>query len=105
MHPQIIQYPNGGGFFARHWHSLTPQRLGFIVLLSKPGVDFKNGGTVFEINGEAVSVGERHDIGDILIWRYDYPHWVTQSDLSDKFNWDSSDGRWVATFAFFDPFA
>jgi hypothetical protein len=105
VHPQIIHYPSGGGFFARHWHNLQPQKLGFIVSLSKRGRDYRNGGVSFEIDGEVVDLEGRHDIGDICLWRYDHHHWVTQSDLQDKFDWDSESGRWVATFAYFDPFA
>jgi hypothetical protein len=105
VHPQIIHYPSGGGFFARHWHNLQPQKLGFIVSLSKPGRDYRNGGVCFEIDGEVVDLEGRHDIGDICVWRYDHHHWVTQSDLQDKFDWDNESGRWVATFAYFDPYA
>lgn len=105
VHPQIIHYPSGGGFFARHWHNLEPQKLGFIVSLSKHGRDYRNGGVSFEIDGEIVDLEGRHDVGDICVWRYDHPHWVTQSDLQDKFDWDSPSGRWVATFAYFDPYA
>ena len=103
VHPQLIHYPAGGGFFARHWHNLSPQKLGFIVSLSQRGRDFRNGGTCFEIDGEVIDMEARQQIGDICIWRYDHPHWVTQSDLRDKFDWDSDAGRWVATFAYFDP--
>lgn len=105
VHPQLIHYPAGGGFFARHWHNLMPQQLGFIVSLSQRGRDFRNGGTCFEIEGEVVDMEAHQGIGDICIWRYDHPHWVTQSDLSDKFDWASDAGRWVATFAYFDPYA
>jgi hypothetical protein len=103
VHPQLIHYPAGGGFFARHWHNLSPQKLGFIVSLSKRGRDFRNGGTCFEIDGEVVDTEACQDVGDILVWRYDHHHWVTQSDLRDKFDWNSDAGRWVATFAYFDP--
>jgi hypothetical protein len=103
VHPQIIQYPNGGGFFGRHWHGLFPQQLGFIVALSEFGRDFTRGATVFEIDGEIVDMEGRQGAGDICIWRYDHPHWVTQSELSHKFDWEAEDGRWVATFAYFDP--
>jgi hypothetical protein len=105
VHPQLIHYPSGGGFFARHWHNLEPQKLGFIVSLAQRGRDFRNGGTCFEIEGEVVDMEARQGIGDICVWRYDHPHWVTQSDLSDKFDWQSDAGRWVATFAYFDPYA
>jgi hypothetical protein len=103
VHPQIIHYPAGGGFFARHWHALMPQQLGFIVSLSRRGRDFRNGGTVFQIGDDRVETETVQDVGDICIWRYDHPHWVTQSDLGDKFDWDSDAGRWVATYAYFDP--
>ena len=103
VHPQLIHYPSGGGFFARHWHNLMPQKLGFIVSLARRGRDYRNGGTGFEIDGEVVDMEGRHEIGDILVWRYDHHHWVTQSDLQDKFDWASDAGRWVATFAYFDP--
>jgi len=105
VHPQLIHYPSGGGFFGRHWHKLHPQALGFIVSLSRRGRDYRNGGTCFEIDGEIIDMETRHEIGDICIWRYDHPHWVTQSDLQDKFDWASDAGRWVATFAYFDPLA
>lgn len=105
VHPQLIQYPNGGGFFGRHWHNLQPQQLGFIVSLSERGRDFRSGATCFEIDGEIIDLEGRQEIGDICIWRYDHQHWVTQSDLSDKFDWDRDDGRWVATYAYFDPHA
>ncbi|TAJ72170.1 MAG: hypothetical protein EPO51_08625 [Phenylobacterium sp.] len=103
VHPQLIHYPSGGGFFARHWHNLEPQKLGFIVSMAKRGRDFRNGGTCFEIDGDVVDTEAHQEIGDILVWRYDHPHWVTQSDLKDKFDWTSDAGRWVATFAYFDP--
>jgi hypothetical protein len=103
VHPQLIHYPSGGGFFARHWHSLRPQKLGFIVSMSKRGRDFRNGGTCFAIGDEVVDTEGHQEIGDVLVWRYDHHHWVTQSDLRDKFDWLSDAGRWVATFAYFDP--
>lgn len=103
VHPQLIHYPSGGGFFARHWHDLSPQKLGFIVFLSQRGRDFRNGGTCFEIDGRVIDTEAQQAIGDLLVWRYDHHHWVTQSDLRDKFDWTSDAGRWVATFAYFDP--
>jgi len=103
VHPQLIHYPGGGGFFARHWHNIAPQKLGFIVSMSRRGRDFRNGGTCFEIDGEVIDTEAYQEVGDILVWRYDHHHWVTQSDLQDKFDWTSDAGRWVATFAYFDP--
>ncbi len=106
LHPQVLHYPPGGGFFGRHWHDLMPQKLGFIVSMSEYGTDYESGGTVFEIDGEHVALEGLHDLGDICVWRYDLHHWVTQSDLRDSFDWRSKRGRWVATlpyFAGYDP--
>lgn len=102
LHPQLIHYPSGGGFFGRHWHNLLPQKLGFIVAMSRYGSDYKCGGTVFDVDGLVVDIEGIHDLGDVCIWRYDYPHWVKQSDLRDQFTWDSEDGRWVATLPYFE---
>lgn len=104
FHPQLIQYPEGGGFFGRHNHNLLPQKIGFILSLSKFGTDYKAGGTCFEIDKEVVSLEGLHDIGDLCLWHYDMDHWVSQSPLHDWFNWDSDKGRWVATLAYFNPF-
>lgn len=101
LHPQLIHYPSGGGFFGRHWHNLLPQKLGFIVALSRYGSDYKGGGTVFDLDGQVVDIEGLHDLGDVCIWRYDYPHWVKQSDLRDQFAWNSEGGRWVATLPYF----
>lgn len=102
LHPQIIQYPVGGGFFGRHWHNLLPQKLGFIVSLSNYGADYPNGGTCFEIDGRIVDIEGAHDMGDICLWRYDFHHWVKQSDLKDQFSWSSENGRWVATLPYYE---
>lgn len=104
FHPQLIQYPRGGGFFGRHNHNLLPQKIGFILALSKYGVDYKNGGTCFVVKNELIDIEGRHDIGDLCMWPNDVDHWVKQSTLEDKFNWDSEKGRWVATLAYFDPY-
>jgi hypothetical protein len=103
FHPQIIHYPLGGGFFGRHNHNLKPQIVGFILAMSKYGVDYKAGGTCFDINGKTVDIEGLHDMGDLCLWRNDLDHWVKQSPLDDKFSWESEKGRFVATLAYFDP--
>lgn len=104
VHPQFIHYPLGGGFFGRHNHNLLPQKIGFILSLSKYGVDFKNGGTCFTIEDDLIDIEPQLDIGDLCLWPNDIDHWVKQSSLEDKFNWDSIKGRWVITFAYFNPY-
>jgi hypothetical protein len=94
LHPQLIQYPAGGGYFGRHIHPLEPQRVGTIVGLSRRGVDFTSGGTCVVVDGAVVDLEHHHDLGDIALFRYDAPHWVNPSDLVDKFDWESQAGRW-----------
>lgn len=104
FHPQLIQYPSGGGFFGRHSHNLLPQKIGFILSMARYGFDYKGGGTCFVINEEVVDLEGHQDIGDLCLFRFDVDHWVKQSPLEDKFNWDDENGRWVATLAYFNPF-
>jgi hypothetical protein len=104
LHPQLIQYPVGGGFFGRHNHNLLPQQIGFILSLSKYGKDYKGGGTCFETKGEIIDMEAHQDIGDLVLWPNDVDHWVKQSPLDDWFSWDMDKGRWVATLAYFNPY-
>jgi len=104
LHPQLIQYPVGGGFFGRHNHNLLPQQIGFILSLSRYGQDYKGGGTCFEINGEIIDMEPHQDIGDLVLWPNDVDHWVKNSPLDDWFSWDYEKGRWIATLAYFNPY-
>jgi hypothetical protein len=102
LHPQLIQYPAGGGYFGRHIHPLEPQRIGTIVGLSRRGVDFSSGGTCVLVDeGTVVDLERHHDIGDIALFRYDAPHWVNPSDLIDKFDWESPAGRWSMVLPYY----
>jgi hypothetical protein len=104
LHPQVIQYPVGGGFFGRHNHNLLPQKIGFILSLSRYGQDYKGGGTCFEINGEIIDMESHQDMGDLVLWPNDVDHWVKQAPLDDWFSWDYETGRWIITLAYFNPY-
>lgn len=101
LHPQVIQYPIGGGMFGRHFHPLEPQRIGLIVALSQRGVEYGRGGTGFDVGGQAVELELAHDMGDIALFRFDIPHWVTPSNLNDKFDWNSERGRWTMVLPYY----
>lgn len=101
LHPQIIQYPQGGGFFGRHHHPLTPQKIGLIVSLSRPGIDHDKGATCFELNKAVIDLETAHDFGDIALFRFDIPHWVKQTDPREKFDWDSERGRWTMVLPYY----
>jgi hypothetical protein len=101
LHPQIIHYPSGGGFFAKHFHNIEPQKIGLIVSLSKYGADFKEGGTGFEVEGDDVTIEPVHDIGDIGLFRFDLQHWVKPVDLEEAINKKSSRGRWSLVLPYY----
>ncbi len=99
--PQIIHYPSGGGIFGRHTHPLEPQRIGLILGLSKRGQDFTSGATWFEVDGRRFGTEDCHDIGDLILFRFDIPHWISAIDQGEKFDPDSQRGRWTAVLPFY----
>jgi hypothetical protein len=101
LHPQLIQYPLGGGFFGRHVHPLEPQKIGTIVGLSRRGLDFAGGGTSVLVDDVVIDLEEQHDMGDIALFKYDAPHWVNPSDLADNFDWGSPAGRWSMVLPYY----
>ena len=103
FHPQILHYPEGGGFFGNHIHGLLPQKIGVVVSMSQLGVDFEKGATVVVVNGEVINTEGFQDLGDILLFRYDLEHWVSQSNLNHRFTWETEKGRWTMILPFYDP--
>jgi len=101
LHPQIIFYPSGAGLFARHTHLLEPQRIGTIASLSQRGLDFKTGGAGFEADGELLDVAAVHDIGDVALFRFDLPHWVSPIDIEEALDYRSPRGRWTLTMSYY----
>ena len=99
--PQIIHYPSGGGMFGRHGHPLEPQRIGLVLGLSQRGQDFMSGATWFEVDGRRFGTEDRHDIGDLILFRFDIPHWVTAIDQGETFDPASERGRWTAVLPFY----
>lgn len=103
FHPQVTHYPLGGSFFGRHWHPLNPQKVGTILALNQYGKEYHSGGTGYVINNEIVETEGYQDLGDMVLFRYDLPHWVSPSSFADRFSWDDPRGRWVAILPIYDP--
>lgn len=103
FHPQITHYPLGGSFFGRHWHPLNPQQVGLILALNQYGQDYHSGGTGYVINDTIIETEGHQNVGDMILFRYDLPHWVSPSSFADRFSWDDPKGRWVAIIPFYDP--
>jgi hypothetical protein len=101
LHPQIINYPSGGGHFARHTHPFMPQKIGVILSISKKGKDYFEGGTGFEVNGNSIQLDNFHDIGDIALFKYDIPHWITSIDIEEKMNLNTDRGRWTLVIPYY----
>lgn len=101
LHPQVIHYPAGGGFFARHTHPLEPQRIGLLVSLSQRGVDFQRGGTGFDADGEITDIEPHHDAGDVGLFRFDLPHWVSPIDIEQAMDAESARGRWTLVLPYY----
>src|SRR5258708_10397925 len=92
---KVLRYPAGGGYLSEHEHPLKPQRIGLITSLSRIGDDFVNGGTTFRTPLGFVDTNEYHDIGDIIIFRYDLAHAVRPVDREKQIDWDSESGKWT----------
>ena len=101
LHPQVIQYPAGGGMFGRHSHPLEPQRVGLILGISERGRDFDTGAAHFDIDGEDVGTDSVHSIGDMVLFRFDIPHWITPVDPGAPLDYGSSKGRWTLVLPFY----
>lgn len=97
LHPQVIHYPRGGGYFGRHCHPLEPQRVGLIVALSARESDFRTGSTLYyRPDGSALDLDGEQSLGSVTAFRYDIPHTVTAVDCDAEIAFDDPGGRWVA---------
>ena len=92
---KVLRYPNGGGYLAEHMHPLEPQRIGLILSLSRVGHDFVRGGTTFQTPFGFVDTNEDHDIGDVIVFRYDLAHGVKAVDPEKEIDWKSESGKWT----------
>lgn len=91
---KVIHYPSGAGFLAQHTHPLDPQRIGLIASLSRLRQDVTTGAACFQTPFGHVDTTNHHDIGDIIIFRYDLPHEVTLCDQGKTLDWSSPAGKW-----------
>jgi hypothetical protein len=91
---KVLHYPAGGGFLARHAHPLEPQRIGLITGGSIIGQDFFAGGTYFATPFGLVDTTAYHDLGDIVLFRYDLAHGVSVVDENKNLDWNSEAGKW-----------
>jgi len=79
--PQILHYPANGGYLDTHTHPLLPQKIGMILCL-KTSI-LSGGSTYFDINGDKVDTEQHHKSGDLLLFKYNQPHGVTEVGAKD----------------------
>lgn len=91
---KVLHYPTGGGFLEQHTHPLEPQRVGLVLSASKLDTDVATGGTYFVSPFGRVEVATYHDIGDLILFRYDIPHGVSSVDEYRPLDWQSEAGKW-----------
>jgi hypothetical protein len=101
LHPQIIQYPRGGGMFGRHVHPLEPQKVGLILGISERGRDFESGAIHFDTHGADVGTEWVHNIGDMILFRFDIPHWITAVEPEVQVDQGTSLGRWTLVLPYY----
>lgn len=94
MRFKVIHYPLGAGFLDRHVHQFEPQRVGLILSLAQTGTDTYPGGTRFQSPFGLIDTSLDHDIGDIILFRYDIPHEVTLVGEGHTSDWASEAGKW-----------
>ncbi|MCG8587935.1 MAG: hypothetical protein MJE66_01450 [Proteobacteria bacterium] len=101
---RIHHYPRGGGFLVSHRDIVVPkvqQKQGLpdfyqlIVVLSRKGVDFEEGGGFVERDGERYYYESACDYGDIVIYDGRTVHGVGDIDPHLAFQQDSIAGRLV----------
>jgi hypothetical protein len=104
---RIHHYPRGGGFLVSHRDNVVPKVMksqGFdsfyqpIMVLSRKGIDFEEGGGFVEVEGERYFFETECQYGDVIIYDGRTVHGVADIDPHLPFRQDSIEGR-LAGFA------
>ena len=99
---RIHHYPRGGGFLISHRDTVVPKvqkKQGFdsfyqpIMVMSRKGIDFEQGGGYVEIEGERYFFETECQYGDIVIYDGRTVHGVDDIDPHLAFRQDSIEGR------------
>ena len=93
--PSALHYPAGGGYMQAHKDPVEPQRVEVVMLMSKKGKDFKEGGLAIEDQGVWKNVEDHTEFGDIVLFRPDIPHRVEPIDPASTLDWKNEAGRWI----------
>ena len=97
----VQHYHKGGGFLSEHSEANFHERQGLfcrfeiITLLSKKGVDYKEGGLFARVKGKLYAVDNLANPGDLVIYDVKRPHGCAPVDPRQQTDLTASDGRWM----------
>lgn len=93
---QVVHYPRGGGFLARHFDHDDGLVCVIIVALTQPGRDFRKGGLFVEPMGVRLDIEPWMRPGDACLFRPELYHGVDPIDpMETGPDFGSDAGRWV----------
>lgn len=94
-------YPKGSGYLNKHQDPVNyHQKVVPIMLLSKKGRDFNQGGAYVERpSGEKIVLDDCGDPGDIFFFKADLCHGVDYIDPESNEDWLAWQGRWMMLVA------
>jgi hypothetical protein len=104
---RIHQYPRGGGFMSPHrdntFSSFTselgvPGYYQMVLVMSRKGIDFHDGGGYLVNGGSRVFFEEEYELGDVVLYDDRVPHGVQEIDPTAPLDLQSPLGR-LAGFA------
>ncbi len=92
-----MHLPRGGGHIAPHEHPYLPNKVTSILMLSRPGEDYRSGGPAFQLHGGWIRVAEETGLaqGDIVLARADVPHVFSAVDPETDIRWRETGGFWA----------
>jgi len=102
---RIHHYPRGGGFMAPHSDDILSDvsaKAGLsgyyqvILLMSKKGLDYEEGGGYLEIEGQRIFFEETYEPGDLVIYDGRTVHGVEEVDPQEPLDLRSLAGRLAA---------
>lgn len=111
---RINHYPRGGGFMAVHTDVGTnsvaadmgmERYVQLLLLLSKKGEDFHEGGAYIDIEGKRYFFEDECEIGDVVIYDGRVNHGVEEIDPMEPLDLASFAGRHVALVTLFKHFS
>lgn len=80
--PQCMQFMSGGGFLATHVHKYLPQKIGLILNLTNTKKDEIDSSIQFDSNSTIIDTYSDFMQGDLLVFNYKQPHWVTPCNIN-----------------------